>query len=112
MDDEVLEPTADIGETADEPKVKRRKLTEKQRRQKEIADFKLLLEQPIGRDFVWRVLSECKIYHNPNYGEQGQRDLGRRDVGLWLLKEILENEPEAYIIMQREDRERSEGKLQ
>jgi hypothetical protein len=111
-DDEGLVSPAEEIDISDERQVRRRKLTQRQKEKKQAEDFKALLALPIGRDFVWRMLSNCRIYQHANYGEQGQRDLGRRDVGLELLKEILELAPEQYIIMQKEDRERSEGKRQ
>ena len=74
-------------------------------RQQEIADFTWLMKMPQFRRFVWRMLEEAGVFR-PTF-RAGQPDLsafleGRRDHGLFVLREIHELTPEMYDVMVKE----------
>jgi len=61
-----------------------------------------LLKQEPARDLLWRVLDQCGVFgeiFDPNFGKTGYL-AGRRSVGLWLLTQIAEASPDAYLAMQ------------
>lgn len=74
-------------------------------------DMEEQLSTPVGRRFLLRLLEQCGIYQVSQASEQRSRDLadGRREVGLWLISQIIEADPRAYsaLLAQRaEDVER------
>lgn len=78
----------------------------KRKRDRELNDIKVMLATPEGRRFIWRVLSEGKIfvdgYIPDDKGYGTTYNTGRRSVGLWALAEVMEAKPEAFMQMQRE----------
>lgn len=83
--------------------VEERRLLESLDRDGELTQLRTLLAQEGARDFLWRVLSKCHLYQSTyqrNFGDMALSE-GMRQVGLWLLNEILEADPEAEILMKR-----------
>ena len=77
-------------------------------REREIADIKNLLNQAWGRRIVWRLLGRAGIFEL-SYSFDGPRDAihfkeGRRDGGLFLINEVMEADPEAYVKMMLENK--------
>jgi hypothetical protein len=76
----------------------------KRYRDREIGDIRKILALPEGRRFMWRIME----FAGPTRLSFSQNDRttafneGRREVGLFLLKDIMEVKPEAFIQMQRE----------
>ena len=67
------------------------------------SDLKTLLSLPEFRRFAYRMLSHTRIYETPwGEGERIHYNIGRQDVGRFLLREIQSVQPEAYIAMQQE----------
>ena len=79
---------------------------EKRKRDRQLNDVRVILATPEGRRFVWRVLTEGKIFHDGyTHGDAGYGttyNCGRRSIGLWALDEIMEAKPESFMQMQRE----------
>ena len=73
---------------------------------RERAERELLLKvlgTPAGRRFVYNVLSKGGIYgHVSSDPVAAQRELGRRDVALEVLQDVLTVYPDVYILMQQE----------
>lgn len=71
----------------------------------ERAELKDVLGTPSGRWVMWRVLARCGIYTRSLSETDSLTAFheGRRSVGLELLIEIRNAEPEAYIKMQTEN---------
>lgn len=66
-------------------------------------DLRMLLSLPEGRRFLWRMLSHCRLYETPmGEAERITYNIGRQDVGRFILREIQSVQPEAYIAMQQE----------
>lgn len=81
--------------------VQERRLLEKLDRDGELAQLRELLSQEPLRDFLWRALGKCHIYESTyqrNFGDMALLE-GKRQVGLWLLSEICEADPQAEIQM-------------
>ena len=104
----------DVGNAA---QVKEQKITKKMFRDQELAELKDLLSLYHFRTFIWRVLTWSGVYKLSfvqdsesltNFKE------GSRNIGLMLLAECFESDPQAYIQMQKEAQEREskrEGSL-
>lgn len=76
-------------------------------RNRELNDIRVLIAAPEGRRFLWRVLSEGKIFKDGYvHGDAGYGTTyaaGKRSVGIWALSELMEARPEAFMQMQREN---------
>jgi hypothetical protein len=95
-------------DAGDAVQVKTRKGKVKLKRENDLAALRLIVSTRLGRRFMWRLLSECKIYSESFAGEAAHMtsyNEGKRHVGLWALTEICEAEPEAYALMRREAQE-------
>jgi hypothetical protein len=85
-----------------EAKVQERRLVEAIDRDTELEQLKALLAMEPMRDFVWRLLSRCHVYrsvYNKNFGDMALAE-GARQIGLWLLSELAEANPDALLEMQ------------
>lgn len=89
--------------------VKVAKVSRKLERQRETLDLQAILDKPGGRKFMWRLLQECGVYRTSFTGNSATfYNEGKRAVGLFVLNEIMEASPEAYLLMQKENRKESE----
>lgn len=90
-----------------ESQVKRRKLSAKLSREREIAEMKEILVTLGGRAVMWRILAICKIYDAPpTHPQDTFRHIGRQDVGRELQKELFTCDFGAYMLMWQEAEER------
>lgn len=91
---------ADVG---DEAQVKTKKKAYELENERDVAELYSILQKPAGRAVVWRVLSECGLYASA-FGDANEvfRAEGKRDIGLWLVKEVFTSDPKAYSIMRNE----------
>lgn len=85
-----------------------RKSRARLRRENELEAIKVLLSHRFGRDFVWRLLEECRLYQSSYQGnaEEAVFNEGKRNVGLWVLNEVLQAAPNAYATMRQEAEDR------
>lgn len=52
-------------------------------------DFKWLMSDERGRRFMWELLTECRVYHDPMTGNsQTFYNLGQQRVGRWLIERL------------------------
>jgi len=66
-------------------------------------DLRKVLSSANGRRFVWRVISEAGIFKGSFTGNSGTFfNEGKRDMGLFILNDILKSHPDAFAQMQRE----------
>lgn len=64
------------------------------------------MSTPAGRVFVWDLLGHVGVF-NSGWDPHGGRlnyNIGRRDVGLELMAEIIEAVPDFYQLMETEAR--------
>lgn len=84
--------------------------TRKQIMEQQLDDLRSLLDTEWGRRFIWRLLDHCKIHASvfePN--SKMAYNSGVQDVGHFILGEVMQARPEAYIQMMREHQERNDG---
>lgn len=80
---------------------------EKLRRQvrQEAEDFKALMQQPIFRAFVWRLLGEAQVFQPIMTGNSYTfMNEGKRQIGLWVLEQVNRLCPDLYVTMTKEAR--------
>lgn len=92
-----------VGNCSDEEQVKSAKQKEKFAREKELDDLKYLLSVPQGRRFIWRYLEICGVFRSIWHASALIHfNEGKRDVGLHLIGDITEADPEGLIRMMAE----------
>jgi hypothetical protein len=90
---------------ADPTQVKEQAQKEKRGREKELDDVKFILSHRQGRRFYFRYLEECGVFKTSFTGNSQTFFLeGQRNIGLKLLSDLNEAEPEAYIVMIKENK--------
>lgn len=88
---------------ADETEVKERGKKSKDKRTRELDDVFFILGSPQGRRFFWRYLGRCGIFRTSMTGNNTTFfNEGERMIGLNLLADLNEANPEAYAVMQKE----------
>lgn len=91
---------------ADENQVRQGKQKDQRTKEREIDDLKGLLSTPGGRRFLWRYIEFCGIFES-SFSSSGSEMFfleGQRNVGLKLIKEIMEADANAYIVMMKESK--------
>lgn len=89
--------------------IKKAEGREKRKRDTELDDIKWVLSTPMGRRFIWRYLGECGIFRSSFVGQfQTFFHEGERNIGLKLLADVNDSQPEAYVIMMKEARKDNE----
>lgn len=85
-------------------KTKRLKEEETRMRERELADIAKVLSLPEGRRFIWRILSEGKIFNTPFTGDDARTNFncGAHDLALMPLNDMMEIRPEAFAQMRNE----------
>ena len=96
--------------SSDIDEVERRRNSQKIGKQYADAELKDVLDTYSGRAVLYEILKECNIYApicNDQY--QTYRQLGKRDIGLWLRLKILTVDTDSVIMMENESRKRAEN---
>jgi hypothetical protein len=73
-------------------------------RKNELQELREILLDEKVRKFLWRMLSKAGMYRthfNPNAAIMGH-NTGLADMGTAILNEVLEANPEAWIVMQQD----------
>ncbi len=104
----------EVLDAGDEKQVLKAKKRGKSDRDKEIQGLQDILRTYNGREFLWRLLSECGMTSQaPIQTESMHRFEGKRDIGLWMILEINTVEKihhtEWYPQMQSEAMARASG---
>ena len=93
----------DVG---DPKKVKEAGKREKILRHRESEDLKWVLSTRRGRRFYWRVLSRCGIYKSSfEPSAKIYFNEGERNIGLFLINELMTYCPEVHVQMIKEEKE-------
>lgn len=97
---------------SNEAQVKESAQAAKHRRDKEVSDVAELLSLPSGRRFLWRLLEQAGVYKQSfNGGSETFFNEGQRKIGLWALAEIMEINPDSYLLMIKEHRKGEESNV-
>ena len=71
---------------------------------KERNELKTLLKDAVFRRLMWKNLSKCGIYTTTMTGNSwSYHNEGKRSVGLEMLSDIMLADPNAWILMQKEN---------
>lgn len=102
-----MEDKSLVKNAADEGQVGKAAAKEKRGRHRDLDDVKALLAMKPGRRFIWRYLSESGLFRTSfsTNGSQTSFNEGMRNVGLTMLADISEANPDAFVLMQRESKE-------
>jgi hypothetical protein len=70
---------------------------------RQLSDIRRVLGIPEGRRLVWRLMSEAGIFRSSFTGnsETFFRE-GKRNIGLFILADVMVAQPESFTVMQRE----------
>lgn len=95
-----------VKNVADEQQVKAAGLKDRDRRKRELEDVVVILSTQNGRRFYWSYLKKCGIFESSYTGvaEQTFFKEGARNIGLQLMADMNEADPEAYLKMMEEAR--------
>lgn len=105
------EKKALVGNAGDEQQVASAVGKERRIRTRELMDVRTVLATEEGRRFVWRVLEECKVFRTVKASDDSTTNYnaGKQDVGHFVMDEMLEARPNAFIEMMSEaQQERTE----
>lgn len=93
-----------IVDVGDDAQVADKKNKLKFKRDTELLQLKAILRSKGGRAFLWRVIGECGIFSIglPPTEEHLAHAKGKRDMGVWLINEIINADQNAYLLMQAE----------
>lgn len=97
-------------ETARSPTVEAELSIEERRHKRHMEDIKEIVQLPAGRRLIWELLGYCRIMHSSMSSDTHVTayNEGRRGVGLHVLGELMEANPDAYCKMQKEHRQEAE----
>ena len=77
---------------------------------KDAEDMRSLLKEKWGRRFVWRFLSKAGVFSQSFNADASIMAFneGRRSIGLTLLSQVMEINPEAYLQMAKSNKKEEE----
>jgi hypothetical protein len=99
-----------VKNAADESQVKEAAQKEKRGRELELDDMRVLLSTVSGRRFLWGLLGRCGVFRETFAGSDfctTAFNEGRRNIGLALLSDVNEADPEKYLVMMNEAKKRN-----
>jgi pimeloyl-CoA synthetase len=83
-------------------------MSEKEKIQLERSDVEWVTSTEQGRRFLWKLLSHCGIYRDiEGDSDEMIKQIGRRQVGLYLLGLITDESEDRFIEMMREAKNRA-----
>lgn len=88
---------------ADQDEVRQSRQLEELDEAAKVRQLGAILKSEDVRDYLWRLLHSCHVYSsvaNANFGTMSLLE-GRRQVGLQLLAEICEADPNAEMLMRK-----------
>lgn len=94
-----------VKNAADKEQVKKAGSKAQRAREKQLNDIRFLLSREQGRRFLWRCLERCGVYRSSFTGNsQTFFNEGERNIGLFILDDIMEAAPDAYLLMLKENK--------
>lgn len=96
-----------VSNASDKKQVKEARKKEARGRDREIEDMRSVLRSREGRRVIWRLLEQCSVFGSVNHssGSQVYYNVGKQDIGHYLMKEIVETDENKLIEMMRENKE-------
>lgn len=100
---ESFEPKPFVKNAADLQQVAEADGKSKRGRDRELNDVRFLLSLPEGKRFLWRYLGICRLFETSfRMSAEMAYFEGIRSVGLKLLADITESNPQAFVDMMKE----------
>jgi len=100
MNDKVL-----VRNAADPAQVKEAERKERFGRERELEDVRFILQTLQGRRLIWRYLALCGVFRTSFTGNSHTFfNEGERNIGLKLLADVNEADPESYLKMMKESK--------
>ncbi len=93
-------------DASDPGQVSARINADRRRREREVDDLRAVVATPEGRRVMWRMLEHCGVFRSTFTGH-GARDAfneGARNVGLFVMGELAEAEPDVITTMLKESK--------
>ena len=93
-----------VSNAGDKEQVRRAAKSEKQRRAEQLNDLHAVLQTAEGRRLLWRYIKRCGVWE-PSFRENPlvmAKNEGERGIGLMLVGECEEADPEAMAKMRAE----------
>lgn len=97
---------ADVYDASDAAQVAKRQGEEKRRRDRDADDMRAVLGTDQGRRVIWRLMEHCGVFRSTFTGH-GARDAfneGARNVGLFVMGEMIAADPDALTSMMQESK--------
>lgn len=100
-----------LGVAADPKAVKERTQKARSREQRDIDDLATILSDIRGRRFIWRYLGKCGVFRSSfnNSGSVTAYNEGMRNIGLDMLNEIMQADPDSYLLMTSEAKKENQN---
>jgi len=92
-----------VRNAADAHQVRDAKKKAKRLRREELDDVKSVLDLPAGRRLVWRLMKQARTF-GTSFGHDDRTTSfreGERNVGNWVLHEVMEADPAALLDMMK-----------
>jgi hypothetical protein len=100
-----------VSRISKEAEQEKRLEAEKLEREVFLNDVRHVLSSVQGRRFVWRILDMAGVYRSSFTGNSTTFfNEGARNIGLRVLSDVMDAKPEAFLLMQQEDKKRKERK--
>jgi hypothetical protein len=93
---------------ADKDAVAQRDRETLRKREGELADLRAVMADQVAARVLWRVLERCHVYQTSFTGH-GSRDSfleGERNIGLFLISEMIEADPKGYANLLTKEKSR------
>lgn len=89
---------------ANPAQVRDRGRKQKHEEEQELVDLRELLKLPAAQRFLWRQLEKCHVWASSFHpsGQVFAANEGRRGVGVELMTQIIEADPQAWIDLQQQ----------
>jgi hypothetical protein len=89
---------------SNEQEVQRAKANDKNKRETELGDLRQLLNSKWGRRLIWRILEKTGQHRTSFTGNSTTFfNEGQRNIGLWLVDEVLLADTNQYLSMIKEN---------
>lgn len=91
-------------DTGDEKQVSKAKSQVKFDRETQLNAMRLFLSTHDGRAYLWELIGKCSVFGAVKafHDNDTNFNLGKREMGLLIIAEINEADPEAFGLMQTE----------
>lgn len=95
-----------VKNASDEGQIRNAQQKEKLVFERKLNDLKFILSTEQGRRFIWDLLSRCGIFKESAdaSGSWTYYKEGRRSVGLSILTEVVEADPDSYLKMMKDSK--------